>query len=322
VLAVRVTAIRAVSAHEAETVAPLTWKSFRGVLAAADPALRAVCLAAWSGDTPVALAVSAASPEHRPEEGQQRLLSLMVASGWRRQGVARRLLAELEETLASSGGLELSTQFSDQLPGAAAFTGLLAAAGWTAPIALRYRICGAVQDTFVLFRDRERLLRRLADGGFRIQSWRDRAEAALSLAEAAIAAGTAPGWSHPGRWQQSLDPDLSLVVTTADGQAAGWVVCEYQPALSRLYYPIGWLVPPYDRQGWLLGAYAVGAERAVAKYGGATPAVIETGAAQQGMWRLFERHFQPHAHWTDRLVESCRRTAQTKEVGEGDAGRR
>jgi len=319
---VRVTDIRTVSAHEAEAVAPLTWKSFRGVLAAADPALRAVCLAAWSGDTPVALAVSATSPEHDPEDGQQRLLSLMVAPDWRRQGVARRLLAALEDTLAAMGGLELSAQFSDQLPGAAAFTGLLAATGWTAPTALRYRICGAVQDTFVLFRDRERLLRRLAEGGFRIHSWRDRTEAAVRLAETAIAAGTAPGWSHPGRWQHSLDPDLSLVVTNADGDAVGWVVCEYQPALSRLYYPIGWLVPPYDRQGWLLGAYAVGAERAVAKYGGTTPAVIETGAAQQGMWRLFERHFQPHAHWTDRLVESCRRIAQTEEVGEGDAGRR
>lgn len=298
--------IRAVAAPEADAVAPLTWSTYQPLLAAPDPTGRTCGLATWSGGVPIALAVSAASREHRLADGCQSLLSLAVAPAWRRQGMGRRLLAELEAVLARRGIRSLSTSFSDRLPGAAAFAALLAAAGWDAPAAQRYRICGAVQDTAILFRDRDRLLKRLEGTGFRIHSWRDRGADGNSFAEAVVAGGGAPAWARPALWTETLDPDLSLVVADAAGQLAGWVVCEYQPQFSRLYFPIGWMVPPYDGRGWLLGAYAVGAKLAAAKYGGSTLAVIETGAMQQGMWRLFERHFQPHARWTDRMMTASR----------------
>lgn len=305
----REVSIRAVAALEAKAVAPLTWTAFRPLLATPDPAARTVCLAAWRGDIPIALAVTAASPEHCLTEGCQSLLSLTVAPAWRRQGVGHRLLTELDSVLAGQGVRAMSTSFSDRLPEAAAFSALLAATGWDAPAAQRYRICGEVKDTAILFRDRDRLLARLATTGFRVHSWRDRAADGNRFAEAVVATGAAPAWARPALWEKTLDPDLSLVIADADGQPAGWVVCEYQPHLTRLYFPIGWMVPPYDARGWLLGAYAVGAERAAAKYGGSTLAVIETGSMQQGMWRLFERHFQPHARWTDRLMVASRNFA-------------
>lgn len=301
--------IRAVAAPEAEAVAPLTWNAYRSLLAAPDPAGRTCCLAAWRGDAPIALAVSSASSEHCLTEGCQSLLSLTVAPAWRRQGVGRRLLTELEDALDRLEVRSLSASFSDRLPEAAAFSALLAATGWDIPTAQRYRICGEVKDTAILFRDRDRLLKRLEGTGFRVHSWRDRAADGHRFAEAVIADGAAPAWARPALWEKSLDPDVSLVIADAAGQPAGWVICEYQPHLSRLYFPIGWMVPPYDARGWLLGAYAVGAERAMAKYGGSTLAVIETGSMQQGMWRLFERHFQPHARWTDRLLISSRSLA-------------
>lgn len=294
--------IRAVTAPDADAVAPLTWAAFRPLLDGADPSLGALCLAGWSGAVPVALVVSLAAPE----PGQQILLSLTVAPPWRRQGVGRALLSALEAALADHGIHTLTTDFSDRLPGALPFSALLAAAGWNPPMAQRYRICGEVKDTAILFRDRERLLRRLQAAGFRAHCWRDRGEDGRALAERVVAEGAAPRWTLSADWEQKLDADLSLVITDAGDRAVGWVVCEYQPHLARLYYPIGWMVAPYDGSGWLLGAYAVGAELAAVKYGGATLAVIETGSQQHGMWRLFERHFQPHARWTDRLLHVSR----------------
>lgn len=306
----QVISVRAVSVNEANEVASLTWGAYRSVLSASDEAkvddFRPCCLAAWNGDNPVGLVVSAASKEHTLAEGWQSLLSLTVAPAWRRRGIARRLLAALEKTVLDHAVGNLTTNYSDRLPGTKAFAELLLSAGWAEPSAIRYRICGEVRHTAALFRNRDNLLKRLEGGGFCIHSWRDRGDEGARLADAVIAQGGAPAWAGPAFWAETLDPDLSLVITDAGERPVGWVICEYQPQLSRLYFPIGWMVPPYDARGWLLGAYAVGAQRAAEKHGESALAVIETGAAQQGMWRLFERHFQPHARWTDRLMMSTR----------------
>lgn len=306
----QVISIRAVAAAEADAVASLTWGAYRSVLSMnrdADlEAARPCCFAAWNGDNPVGLLVSAVSKEHKREEGWQSLLSLTVAPSWRRCGIARQLLTALETDLVDHAVGSLAAQYSDRLPEAQAFGQLLISAGWAEPSATRYRICGEVRDTAALFRNRDNLLKRLAGGGFRVHSWRERGEEGARFADAVIAQGGAPDWARPAIWDKTLDPDLSLVITDSGERPAGWVICEYQPQMSRLYFPIGWMVPPYDARGWLLGAYAVGALRAGEKYGESVLAVIETGSTQQGMWRVFERSFQPHARWTDRLMTSTR----------------
>lgn len=298
--------ITGAAAEQAAALAPLTWPSLRPLLEADSPAPRTLCLAAWAGDTPLALAVTAASPDQPESDGWRMLHSLTVAAQARRQGIGRRMLTALCDTLAGQGVARLHCRFSDRLPGAPAFQSLLEAGGWGPCVAERLRICGAVGDTALVFRDRGGLLRRLDQSGFRLTPWAEAAEAATALADREISAGRVPGWAHPAPWAHRLDADLSLVITTATGQPVGWVICEFQPALRRLYYPIGWVIPPHDGQGWLLGAYARGAMRAVDKYGAPTEAVIESGATQAGMWRVFDRHFRPHARWVDHLLAAER----------------
>ncbi|MBP2298272.1 GNAT family N-acetyltransferase [Azospirillum picis] len=303
--------IRPASTGDAASLAPLTWASYRSLLSLADPEERRLCrpcaVAAWDGDRPVGLALSAVTPGRPLEEGEQTLLSLVVARPWRRRGLALRLLAALEDALPALGVARLGASYSSRLPAAAAFAATLRAAGWPEPEATRLRICGAVRDTVAVFRNRDSLLARLQADGFRLWSWRQRGVEAEALARTLIDRGEAPAWAQPQHWSGTLDPDLSLVIGGADGMVAGWALCVHQPALARWFFPVGWVRPPYDRRGWLMGTYAAGAERVAERHGGDAVAVIETASEQAGMWRLFERRFQPHAHWTDRMMASARR---------------
>lgn len=268
---------------------------------------RPVCLAAWGDGRPVGLLVSAAATGHGQDGGEQILLSLMTVPGWRRRGVGKTLLAALETRVSALGIHRLSTSFSDRLPGAPAFLETLRSAGWPEPAATRLRICGEVGHTGAVFRDRASLLNRLKRDGFRLWSWRERGAEAARLVEALAARGEAPpDWAGLGPWREALDPDLSLVMGDAAGEVVGWALCVHQPALSRWFFPVGWVRPPYDRRGWLLGAYVEGAERLGARHGDTALAVIETASGQEGMWRLFERRFAPHVRWSDRLMESTR----------------
>ncbi|CAO3419679.1 hypothetical protein [Azospirillum endophyticum] len=306
-----------VAPEEAAALAPLTWTSYRSLLSLADPEERRRCrpcaVAAWNGDQPAGLALSAVSPGRPLEAGAQMLLSLTVARPWRRRGLALRLLAALESALPALGVRQLEVGYSSRLPGAGAFAATLRAAGWPEPEATRLRICGAVRDTVAVFRDRDSLMTRMRATGFRLWSWRERGAEAEALAQAMIDRGEAPAWARPIHWRTRLDPDLSLVIghgtddiAGAGGDIVGWALCVHQPDLTRWFFPVGWVRPPYDRHGWLMGAYAEGAERLAARHGDDAVAVIETASGQPGMWRLFERRFEPHAHWTDRMMTSER----------------
>ncbi|MBK1841108.1 hypothetical protein JHL17_27275 [Azospirillum sp. YIM B02556] len=309
--------IRPVSLDEADALAPLTWASYRSLLSLADPDARRLCrpcaVAAWDGDRPAGLTLSAVSPGRPLEAGEQTLLSLSVARPWRRHGLALRLLAALEQALPALGVRHLAVSYSSRLPAADAFTATLRAAGWPPPEPSRLRICGAVRDTVAVFRDRDSLMTRMKAEGLRLWSWRERGAEAEALA---TGRNEAPAWAQPSHWRAMLDPDLSLVIGAAGGQAGdgadagdeivGWALCVHQPDLSRWFFPVGWVRPPFDRRAWLMGAYAEGAERLAARHGGDAVAVIETGSGQPGMWRLFERRFEPHVHWTDRMMSSER----------------
>lgn len=298
-----------VSPDEADAVAPLTWASYRSLLSLTDPEEKRLCrpcaVAAWDGDQPTGLALSAVSPGRPLEAGEQTLLSLTVARPWRRRGLALRLLAALEGALPALGVRQLAVSYSSRLPAADAFAATLRAAGWPEPEPSRLRICGAVRDTVRVFRNRDSLMTRMTAEGFRLWSWRERGTEAETLAQALIDRGEAPVWARPTHWRGMLDPDLSLVIGAGDA-IVGWALCVHQPDLSRWFFPIGWVRPPYDRRGWLMGAYAEGAERVAARHGGESVAVIETASGQSGMWRLFERRFAPHAHWIDRMMTSER----------------
>ncbi|WP_306602561.1 GNAT family N-acetyltransferase [Azonexus sp.] len=303
--------IKPLLAADAPKVYSLTWRYYHPLLHAIETDLpsivRPCALVAWVDELPVGLILSAAADDHRVEAGQQRVLSLMVSPAWRRRGIARQLLAALEEQREKLALRGISISYSDRLPGAPALARLLPSLGWSDVQPQRLRICGEGRQTGVIFRNQTALLRRLERHGLRICAWRERAEAAEALAGRCIAEEKAPMWTSPAMWAERLDPDLSLILLDKTDTAVGWVICEYQAAMARWHYPVGWVVPPYDTQGWLLVAYADGARRLVERHGETAVAVIETGSEQHGMWTVLEKHFKPHVTWTDRLMYSERR---------------
>ncbi|GAB2181152.1 hypothetical protein DLREEDagrD3_13750 [Denitratisoma sp. agr-D3] len=293
-------------------MAPLTWDRYRCLLdmtGAEAEALVPCCFAAWDGERPVGLIVSARSDRQARSSGWQGLYSLMVAPDWRNQGIGGALLDALTSALPVLGTKGIDTSYSDALPGAPAFAALLQSRAWQTPWAERFRICGEVRATQAIFRDVEQLLQRLHQGGLRVHPWRERKEEVEAFAVDVIKRGEAPAWASPESWSARLDQDMSLAVADAAGSLVGWVICEYQPALKRWHFPVGWVCPPWDGYGWLLGVYADGARRIAAKDGDQALVVIETGSEQQGMWRVLERRFKPHMRWTDRLMVSARALA-------------
>lgn len=300
--------LRNATPDDAAALAGLTWPTFHPLLSVDDDrrtALRPLCHAVWLGEVPVGLTVSMRSERDADE---QTLLSLMVKPVWRRQGIGRALLRNLYGALAAQEIRALEVRYSDRLPGAGMFAALLQSEGWSEPLATRRRICGAVRDTVSIFRDRGKVLERLLREGFRVLTWREAGERALALAAALEENGEAPAWADPTPWRHRLHPEASLVLVDARDQVRGWVICEYQEALARWYFPIGWVRAPQAGRGWLLGAYAEGARRLAEAHGDGAMVVVETGRAQAGMWRLLDRHFQPHVHWADHLMESQRGT--------------
>lgn len=291
--------------EDAPALAALTWAAYRPVLTEAgalpsDGGARPVRLAAWRDGIAVGLGLAVAAPQ----AGTASLLSLMVTAAERRRGIGRALLRGLSEEARRLGCSRMHASWSDRLPGSAAFGALLARDGWTPPAAERLRICGPVKHTLALFRDRRGLIARMERGGLRFRSWAEAGPLAEAVAAEGIARGEVPDWADPARWRKSLCPDMSLVLTDADGAVRGWAVCEPQPALNRWYFPVGWVLPPQDKRGWLLGAYAEGARRLAAAHGDETLVVTETSPRLPEMWGLLDKHFRPLAHWTDCYMTS------------------
>lgn len=285
----------------------LTWPAYSPLLARLyDPAeqtARPLALGAWIDGCPVGLALTC-----KENPTTQTLLSLTVAPAVRRQGIGLALLRALAAALPPLGVFACVTRYSDHLPGVAAFQATLARADWAEATPISRRICGPVGKTAAVFRDRGGLLARIRRDGLTLHHWGQADPVliarTLALADAETACGAIPAWTHPGPWQDRLSPLASMILTTDQGAVQGWVVCEHQAQQNRWHFPIGWVLPPFDAKGWLLAAYAEGALRLEQQVGPNARAVIESAPEQAGMWRIFERHFQPHADWSDLMLKN------------------
>jgi GNAT superfamily N-acetyltransferase len=280
----------------------LTWKSYRPFLEAAQCDNR-LALAACAGSVPVGLWLSARTPsEDTPKT--HTLLSLFVAPEWRRRGLATDLMQAAEGELSALGISSVTTGYSSILPGADAMSCLLRKQSWAEPVADRIRICGRVGDTFATSRAWALLLKRLQRQGVRYLSWEEAGDGVLEQAAAMVDAGEAPAWSDPRPWKDALSAEFSLAIFDGARGLAGWVICERQEKLDRWYFPIGWVTPPEQDRGTLVGAYLEGSMRIQTGNGASALAVLEASPRQGRAWRLFEKHFSTLALWSDRLLIS------------------
>lgn len=226
-------------------LAALTFPRYAPLLSAdmlAAPWCRA--FAAWADGAPVGLALLG-----RDEDGSWRLLSLVVASAWRRRGVGRALLAAVTAWARDHGVAELTAVHGDTMRGAAAWRALLAAGGWSPPEPYLLSLTGRAPWAAEARAEWAPLFTRLAAQGYGVTPWHDR-NAADDAEIDRLSRGIgrlAP--SHAGE----VLPEVSLVVRR-HGRPVGWVLGGQGARPGEIYYPSGWVTAPLQRAGWLVAA--------------------------------------------------------------------
>lgn len=280
-------------------LAPLTYPRFRPWFTGSEQAPETVD--AWfatAGMLPIGLAVA-----KRGRDGRMRLLSIMVASAFRRHGVATKLLAAVEAEARCLGLQALDAQHGGRVE-RTAFTRFLDQNGWAPPELLEHRVAcradwpdrkGAKWAAF---------MERLRRGGYGATPWgeitpEERA-AALDLEEREVN----PKWPRFSDFEPYADPALSVALRR-DGRLVGWIHCESKIAEGYHHYVTGFVESSLQGRGWLLAGLESVCRLQAAAYGPGSVAVYETPGYNTPMLAFMEKHLTPVCLWTDdRFISS------------------
>ena len=259
---------------------------------------------AWEGDRPVGLALLG-----RSAESTWRLASVAVARENRRQGIAGRLLGAAEELARAAGAEALRAVHSSRMPARPAFERLLARAGWSAPALLEMRFTGRADWYESAGQEWVALLRRLERGGFGVTPWDERDDA--DRAAVAALAAQAPPDQQPDEQPDKgglADPAVSVLIRR-HGVPVGWVLGQAALDPGHYRYTVGYVIPPLQRSGWLIGAMMAVCRMQAAVAGAGSIASFETTVANAGMQALMTRRLAPRA---ERLALDCRYLAEKR----------
>ncbi|MFN4009008.1 MAG: GNAT family N-acetyltransferase [Pannonibacter sp.] len=287
----------------------LTTQNLRSQLADPDSGPDSCNLVAWVEEVPAGLLLSRQSPERA---GTQELLSLMVTPLFRRQGLARALLAELETVMTSTGRNHLLASWSDRLPQLESFRALLAREGWDAPLPARLRMSfnvGERQDALRAFRPMMAQARRLGLSSQSLAAMPDETRSLMLAAATTFArAGSMPAWANPAPWLDHCDPVVSQVLFDQNSRICGWLLSEYQPGLTRWSIPLGWCCTGAGHM--LLATDHLLCD--LENQGGPGATLILQPSQHNGhkVCTLLDRHFRPYALWADHLVSSSKAISQ------------
>lgn len=283
----------------------LTARSFKSMIGEGEDHPEYCNLAAYAGGVPVGLLISRRDPDRA---GRQDILSLMVTPLLRRQGVARTLLATLDERLRERGIRELAISWSDRLPQLESLIGLLAREGWGEPGPQRLRMSFNVRDAMDAMDQARRPIAAARGRGLTSRCLAalgtDGVERLSAAARALSGSGMLPEWADPDPWLARIDPGVTQVLCSAEGSIVGWLLAEHQPAFQRHAAPIGWAGG--DPSAMLLAAH--GWLTALDQRDGAGATLILQPSFRNGgrVASLLDRHFRPFALWADQLVISVR----------------
>lgn len=283
-----------------------TFPRYRGLLAGTElpeTATERIAVGATFDGVPVALAFL--SRKH-DETRARRLLSIMVAPLLRRQGIAGRLLREIEVLAIADGTGQLSAVHSSRMAGAAAFTALLRAAGWTAPEEFEYRLAGKAGWALQARADWGDFLARISARGYHSTTWSD-----LTAADRDAIGTIVQGLPERDR---SFDPlaihpdlpvihEVSLALRRHD-EIVGWVLGSRGALRDTVYYSHGYVVHKVRRPGWLVAGVRDVCERQCALLGPHTLSVFEAAAGNTDMRRFMDRQLKPYSEWTDSRYKS------------------
>lgn len=205
--------------------ARLTYPAYRSFLAPVG--MGTVAFGAWVGDIPAGLILA-----RRLEEGTA-LLSVSVASGWRRCGVGGRLMEALAAEVPA--GERLTATYSSRLPARAAFEGLLRRQGWGEPALQSMRAAGTPRAVLEWAEAHSPALRVLR--GYGLALWRDATPDDRAEVERLIAAGAIDADFGPFAMAAQFEhwPDNSWMVRR-DGVVVGWMFARLEPPDTVWYH--------------------------------------------------------------------------------------
>jgi uncharacterized protein (TIGR03032 family) len=218
--------------------------------------------------------------ECRPD-GTARLCSLMVEPAHRRQGIATRLLLNLQRFVAGQGVQALSVNYRASAQNAQTFEPLLQRLGWAAP-----------QIDFVLIESRAQQLattgwasRYALQAPYELFAWgqataADRARAATLGASAELL---------PPATGQGIEPALSLGLRH-NGHLVGWLIV-HRVAADAVRYSSLYVASRHRLRGQGLALLAEGFNRQQQAGIPMAKAAISAGNAE--FLRVFRRHLVP-----------------------------
>ena len=256
-----------------------------------------IAVAAWNEGRPAGLAFLSRSSA----ENARRLLSIMVSPDLRGKNVGSRLLALAEECARVRGTMKLLAIHTSDLPARAAYESLMRKAGWSAPVPFEFRAAGKAGWSLLALNDWAPFLERLHRRGFAATGWdalteADREEIA-DIVKNAVPEDDRDFDPFQGEQRLPIIPELSIVLRR-HGEIVGWILGSKGAVPNSVYYSHGYVLPPFQRAGWLACGVREISQRQAESLGSESLCVFETAATNTGMRRFMEQHLKPYSLWT------------------------
>ena len=211
-----------------------------------------------------------------------RLSSLMVEPGHRRQGIATRMLVNLQRFLTEQGVEDLDVRYTGGADAATTFEPLLQRLGWAPP-----------QTQFVLLQSSaERLAgmdwhtRYPLKTPYELFPWMEATAADMASARASGASAEL----LPPATAAGLEPSVSLGLRHR-GALVGWLIAHRVDATTVRYSSL-YVAPAHRWRGQGLALIAEGLQRQQQAGIPRAKAAIQVG--NDAFMRVFQRHLQPY----------------------------
>jgi hypothetical protein len=270
---------------------------------------QAFAVAAWIGDLPVGLALVSG----QSDSGMRDLLSIQASPLFKRCGIAKQLLAEVERLSVACGTDTLMCLHSSRMSSAADFTAWLQHTGWDAPKEIEHRLAGHAS-----WAERAELawapfLTRLRRNGFATTPWsnindEDRHTIRQLIAHQFTERERITGFDpFPYEADETLVLPISLILRQ-HGQVVGWILGNKQAITgSQVFsYPRAFILPVLRKAGWWVGGIHAVCRRQADAFGEQSLSIFEMSPIETNMHRFVERHIKPYSVWTDIRYESIK----------------
>lgn len=225
-------------------------------------------------------------------ENNWRLMSMMVSSPWRRNGIG---LALMEAAVHWAGTRSIPALYSihgGEMRGVDAWQGLLDRAGWSPPILCLLSLTGHATWASEARQEWNDLFIRLAASGFTVTPWCQR-----SAGDEAVLAQLAVGTGRMApQGVTDILPGASLVIRE-HGQPVGWVLATEGTKPGDIYYPVGYVTRRLQRMGWLVAALVEACLSQERTYGSGGTCSFQTAGDNRAMQDFMLRRLDK---WTIR----------------------